>query len=70
MMKKALLAGIAALFLATGTAHAQDTENLPTAEENKTGIRKAAEEAEILCSTRALPGPDPTATPTRIPYGR
>src|SRR5262249_40382715 len=26
--------------------------------------------AEILCSTRALPGSDPTATPTRIPHGR
>src|SRR5262245_12894103 len=26
-------------------------------------------EAEILCSTRALPGSDPTATPTRIPHG-
>jgi hypothetical protein len=27
-------------------------------------------EAEILCSTRALSGSDPTATPTRIPHGR
>ena len=27
-------------------------------------------EAEVLCSTKALPGSDPTATPTRIPHGR
>jgi hypothetical protein len=36
--------------MATGTAHAQDTSNLPTSEENKTGIRKAAENTRHVIS--------------------
>jgi hypothetical protein len=49
-MRNLLLTGIVVLFLATGAVHAQDTENLPTAEENKTGIRKAAENTRHVIS--------------------
>jgi hypothetical protein len=47
-MKNLLLAGIAALFLATGPAHAQDTANLPTSEEATTGIKKVENTRHVL----------------------
>jgi hypothetical protein len=50
-MKKTLITGVAALFLATGAAHTQDaSESAVTHEEMTTGIRKVVENTRHVMS--------------------